>query len=182
MALSKVIHVIQVVFLVGILVTAGLVTQSYAQDSGQKPTKTSGQMLSVPEIVDVLVSFAGSAWDSDLRGKGGGACQRFIMWREIILQRQGPEEIKALSAVRYYPEGNYYQTLKVTGPVLRYVSTVNVCDASANSAEGGCDSTVAWTIDVVSKTHVMLTMKVLRGGSGAGVATGQTCTVSFKKK
>jgi tetratricopeptide (TPR) repeat protein len=139
------------------------------------------QVLSVPEIIDILVSLPDpQKWDCDK--KNNRELVRLFTWGELDLQRDGNDSVKALSAMRYYPVRNYYQTLKVTGPVLQYVSTVNVCDASANRAESGCDSTVEYTIEVVSKTLVRVNMKVLRGGSGAGVVTGQKASCTFRKK
>jgi tetratricopeptide (TPR) repeat protein len=137
------------------------------------------QVLSVPEIIDVLVSFLNFELDCD---KNKYKAYGRLFWGELFLKREGNDAVKALSAILYYPERQFYQTLKVTGPILQYQSTINVCDQAANRAEGGCDSTVEYKIEVVSKTLVRVDMKVLRGGSGAGVATGQTVSCTYKKK
>jgi hypothetical protein len=176
---KRVVLVIPVIFLVGIFVLGWLTEHCCAQDKGRQDlVKVARQALSVPEIIDTLVSFPG--WDSP--GLGAGPCLRAITFGEIVLMRQGQDKVKAMSAYLYYPERISYQTLQVDGPILRYATTVNVCDAAANNAEGGCESIVEWTTEVVSRTQVNVTMKVLRGGSGAGVATGQTCSATFKKK
>lgn len=177
---SKYVRVMQVVLLFGALVAGGPVAQSYAQGRGQEPVQAARQALAVPEIIDALVSFPG--WDCPQLGNVAGPCLRVVGWGEIRLSRQGADEVKAMSAYLYYPVRISYQTLKVTGPLVRYITTVNVCGVSENRAEAGCDSIVEWTIEVVSKTRVNVTMKVLRGGSGAGVATGQICSASFNKK
>ena len=176
--LKRIVLAVLVLFLVGALPLGGLVQQSYAQDTGREPVKAARQALSVPEIIEALISFPG--WDSPRLGTG--PCLRAVGWGEIVLKRQGTNEVQAMSSYLGYPERISYQTLKVAGPIVRYATTVNVCDASANRAEGGCDSIVEWEIEVVSKTNVNVAMKVLRGGSGAGAATGQTCSASFKKK
>lgn len=171
---KKVVLVIQVIFLVGTFIMAGPADSSYAQDR----VKAAPRLLSVPEIIDALVSFPG--WDSPQLGTG--PCFRTVAFGEIVLRRQGVDEVKAMSTYLYYPEQISYQTVKVAGPIVRYATTVNVCDASADRAEGGCDSIAEWTIEVISRTQVNLIMKVLRGGSGAGVTTGQICSASFRKK
>jgi hypothetical protein len=176
---NRAVQLMQVVFLVGVIVWGGLAAQSYAQGAAQESKEGARQALSVPEIVDVLVSFP--RWDI-AQLLPTGPCPRAGTWQEIVLKRQGTNEVKALSAYLYSPERVSYQILKVAGPLVHYVTTVNVCDASANRADGGCDSLVEWTIEVVSKSRVNLKMNVLRGGSGAGVVTGQKCSTSFIKK
>jgi len=135
------------------------------------------QVLTVPQIIDALVSLL--QWDCD---KDISKYPRLYMWGELRLQRAGTETVKALQAVQYSPKGEYYQTLKVTGPILKYATTVNVCDESANKQAGGCDSTVENEIEVVSKTLVRVNQRVLRGGDGAGVRTGQKFSFTFRKK
>lgn len=132
------------------------------------------QMLGIPEVVGVLVSF--------LSWKYSGECNRLLTWGEGYLQRDGAEKVKALKATRYYTGHSYFQTLNVTGPVLKYVTTINVCDAAADRQSGGCDSVVENEIEVSSKTLVKVKQKVLRGGDGAGVRTGQNLSCTFQKK
>lgn len=135
------------------------------------------QVLTVPQIIDALVSLL--QWDCD---KDISKYPRLYMWGELRLQRAGTETVKALRLLQYYRNGEYYQTLKVTGPILKYTTTVNVCDESANRQAGGCDSVVENEIEVVSKTLVRVNQRVLRGGDGAGVRTGQNFSFTFRKK
>lgn len=144
------------------------------------------QTLTIPDIIDVLVS--NFSMDTDLwratksspnnpRGCGG-------TWMELILSRAGADSVKALASLRYYQSngGQYHQTLKITGPVLRYVTTINVCGDTANRQLGGCDSVMEHEIEVVSKRLVRVKQTVLRGGSGAGVADGNRFTCTFEKR
>lgn len=133
------------------------------------------QILSIPDIIEVLVSdfsLNGEEWDSSAEG----TC------RVLVLSREGSDTVKAMKADLYYPTRSYSQTLKVTGPVLKYITTINVCDVDANRASGGCDSVMENEIEVVSKRLVKINQKVLRGGYGAGVSTGQRFTCTFRKK
>lgn len=132
------------------------------------------QILTVPDIVDVLVNFHG--WSSP----PGKRCRD--MWRELYLTRAGSDAIRALQASLYYPERDTYQTVKVTGPVLKYITRINVCDAAADRQSGGCDSVMENVIEVVSKRLVKVNQKVLRGGSGAGVADGQKLSCTYQKQ
>ncbi|MBA4389937.1 MAG: hypothetical protein C0399_03265 [Syntrophus sp. (in: bacteria)] len=136
------------------------------------------QILTVPEIIDVLVSFWDQQkWQSyDAQGRTG------FNWGQYMFVRQGDDAVKVIQTILYYPTRNYYQTLKVTGPVLRYKSSVNVCDESANKEFGDCTSIVEVEVEVVSRTLVKLREKALRGGAGAGVATGDKFSCTFRKK
>ena len=129
------------------------------------------QILTNQEITDVLVSFLGYSVDKP-------GCNPMFFG----IKRSGNEAVKVLGALRYYPDRESYQILKVTGPILKYVATVNVCDELANRQAGGCDSIVENEIEVVSKTFVKVNQKVLRGGDGAGVRTGQKFSCTFRKK
>jgi tetratricopeptide (TPR) repeat protein len=132
------------------------------------------QVLTVSDIVDALVNFSG--WVSP----AGRSCR--IMWRELYLSRTDSDTVRALQATKYYPERDFHQTLKVTGPVLKYVTNINVCDVAANRQSGWCDSVMENEIEVVSRRLVKVNQKVLRGGSGAGVSDGQKLSCSFQKK
>ena len=133
------------------------------------------QTLAIPEIIDVLVSFPGYPVKSS-------GCASMFLFEGGILRPDGKDTVKARTVVRYYPDREYYEVLKVTGPVLKYVTTVNVCDDTANRHAGGCDAVVENEIEVVSRTSAKVSQKVLRGGSGAGVRAGQTLSCTFQKK
>lgn len=144
------------------------------------------QTLTVPDIVDVLAS--GFSWDTDhwrvTKSSPGNARACGGTWMELVFSRDAADAVKALAALRYYQSngGQRHQTLKVTGPVLRYVTTVNVCDDAANRQLGGCDSVMEHEVEVVSKKLVRVRQKVLSGGSGAGVADGNKFVCTFEKK
>lgn len=130
-------------------------------------------MLSVPDIIDVLVSFR--QWQKERECTGDG-------WGEIYFEREGHDAVKILRAWLYAPDRRTYQTLKVTGPVLKYITTINVCDESANRELGGCDSVMENEVEVVSKRLVKVNQKVLRGGFAVGVADGDCFSCTFEKK
>ena len=146
------------------------------------------QVLTVPEIIDVLVSGFSFEWDkvkaqpsrtgSQLKREGG--CR--TSWFELGVKRENSDTVDVLKAFLYSPSREYRQTIKVTGPILRYTTTINVCDPSANKESGGCDSVIENEVEVVSKRLVKVTQTVIRGGAGAGVATGDRLTCTFKKK
>lgn len=141
------------------------------------------QILSIPEIVDVLVSnfYASDAWEYTAAKKTNGReCRR--MWGELTFAREGSDSVKVLKLMQYYPVRDYYQSLKVSGPTLNYMTTINVCDESANIQDGGCDSVIENEIEVVSKKLVKVNQNVLRGGSGAGAGTGDKYSCTFRKK
>lgn len=127
------------------------------------------QILTVPEIIDALLSFLG--WECNQKHY-----PRLYTWGELKLERSGADAVRALRIIRYDP-----QILKITGPVLKYETIVNVCDRSAN-ARGSCDSIVENEIEVVSRTLVRVNQAVVRGGGGAGVRTGQKFACTFQKK
>jgi tetratricopeptide (TPR) repeat protein len=135
------------------------------------------QVLTIPEIVDVLVSLS----DQHTWQQSGEDCD----WVKIT-GREGDDAVKVYVGERYYVKGyenGIYQTLRVTGPVLKYITTINVCDEDANRQEGGCDFVMEHSIEVVSKTLVKSTHKVLRQGSGMGRHTvGAITSCTFKKK
>jgi tetratricopeptide (TPR) repeat protein len=142
------------------------------------------QTLSIPDIIEVLVSgfdYETDIWKYTSTGKTGNReCRRG--WGELRFSREGVDTVKALKAIQYYQTvTNSYQTLKVTGPVLKYITTINVCDKTANKQEDGCDSIMENEIEVVSKRLIKINQKVIRGGSGAGVATGDSFSCTFQK-
>lgn len=143
------------------------------------------QTLTVPDIIDVLVS--GFSIDTSLwkvtKSSPNNARACGGTWMELVFSRDGNEAVKALAAMRYYQSiDTHYQSLKVTGPVLRYVTTVNVCDNAANRQSGGCDSVMEHEVEVVSKRLVRVKQVVLRGGFGAGVADRNRFACTFEKR
>lgn len=129
------------------------------------------QILTVADITAVLGSFLGYTMVKQ-------GCNPMFFG----IRPNDSQSIKVMSSLRYYPVRENYQVLKVTGPVVKYVATVNVCDDQANRQLGGCDSIVEHEIEVVSRTLVRVNQRVLRGGDGAGVRTGQTFSCTFQKK
>lgn len=141
------------------------------------------------EIIDVLVSFSEKPCDQGPTWRYTGKCR--CGWSEFSFSREGNNAVKALKRDQYYQilrpgHGGTevdYQTLKVTGPVLKYITTINVCVGEAtNRTFGGCDSVIENEIEVISKKLVEVRQRVLRGGSGAGVVTGQSLTCTFRKQ
>ena len=65
---------------------------------------------------------------------------------------------------------------------MRYTTTINVCDPSANKESVGCDSVIENEVDVVSKRLIKVNQKVIRGGDGAGVATWDRFSCAFEKE
>jgi tetratricopeptide (TPR) repeat protein len=133
------------------------------------------QALTVPEIIDVLVSFS----DKQKWQQYDGEC---IGW-SLHITREGDDVVKALNAWLYYPQHKSYKTLNVTGPTLKYISTINVCDASANREFGGCDSIIENKMEVVSMTLVKINQKVIRAGTFRGVyRDGDERSCKYRKK
>lgn len=134
------------------------------------------QVLSIPEIIDVLVSFWPFKWQ-----KEGEECR--YGRDELFFEREGSDTIKVERANLYYPNRKTYQTLKVTGPVLKYITTINVCgEEFADRQPGGCDAVMEHEVELVSKRLLKVNQKVLRGGHGAGVGTGQRFSCTFQKE
>jgi tetratricopeptide (TPR) repeat protein len=133
------------------------------------------QVLSVHEIIDVLVSFS----DKQKWQQYDGEC---IDW-SLHITREGDDVVKALNAWLYYPQHKSYKTLNVTGPTLKYISTINICDASANREFGGCDSIIENKMEVVSMTLVKINQKVIRAGTFGGVyRDGDERSCKYRKK
>jgi tetratricopeptide (TPR) repeat protein len=137
------------------------------------------QVLTVPEIIDVLVSLSGQwqQWQEE------GQCD--YGWGNFDFEREGSDAVKVLKANRYYPRPGreYYQTLKVTGPVLKYIATLNVCSDGVDNYGTSCDAVMEHEVEVVSKRLIKVNQKVLRGGFGAGFgADGKRYTCTFRKK
>ena len=143
------------------------------------------QVLTIPVIVDVMAEFAKpSLWKytATLRS-GDRQCRQ--AWSELVIERESSDSVKALSSMQYYtgPGGidRRYQSLKVTGPKLSYVTRINVCDGAANRELGDCTSIMENEITVVSRTLVKVTQRVIRRGDGAGTAPGDVYECEFKK-
>ncbi len=142
----------------------------------------------MPEIINVLVSefVWPKKWDYSATVKTANRECRGRGWGETSFSRAGTDSVRVLRSWRYYQpprKGKNYQTLKVTEPILRYFTTINVCDEPGNRQyQGFCDSIVQHEIVVVSKRLVKVNQKVLRGGSGAGAATGDIFSCTYRKK
>jgi tetratricopeptide (TPR) repeat protein len=136
------------------------------------------QVLTVPDIIAVLASLSDEqAWQVV------GECTKdSAEFRRVAFTRDGADAVKALAAERTYPTRTY-QTLKVTGPVLKYTTTRNTCSSADIDAKyGGCDAVLAHETEVVSRLLVKVDQKVLREGVGSGVSTGQKFSCTFRKK
>lgn len=143
------------------------------------------QVLTIPVIVDVMAEFAKpSLWKytATLRS-GDRQCRQ--AWSELVIERESSDSVRALSSMQYYTEPSgidrRYQSLKVTGPKLSYVTRINVCDGAANRELGDCTSIMENEITVVSRTLVKVGQRVIRRGDGAGTAAGDVYECEFKK-
>jgi tetratricopeptide (TPR) repeat protein len=142
------------------------------------------QTLTIPDIIEALASgfdYENDIWKYTATGKTGDReCRRGR--GELRLSREGVDTVKALkSDFLYQPVPYSYQTLKVTGPVLKYTTTINVCDDAAEKKRGGCSSIVENEIEVVSKRLIKINQKVIRGGYGAGVTDGDEFSCTFQQ-
>lgn len=122
-------------------------------------------MLTIPEIIDVLVSFS----DHQNWQQYDGECIDYVIYKtcrgcEAPLTREGYDVVKVLTnEQRGASFSKSYEILKVTGPVVKYIKTTNICDVSANRQLGGCDQIIENEIEVVSKTLVKVNQKLIRG-------------------
>ena len=124
--------------------------------------------LSVPETIEILTSMMG--WDLVSKGFGAGGC-RVYEWRELLIRKAAEDKVTVPVQVRYYPEENEsFIDFFVTGPVLEYWTTVNVCTFPNNDQ---CNSILKNRLEIVSRDLVKVEQQVFQGGQGAGVATGQ---------
>jgi tetratricopeptide (TPR) repeat protein len=141
------------------------------------------QVLSIPDIINVLVSgfsLGGDGWKYAATVKTAGRECR-LMWQELAFSREGADTVKVLKSSIYYPVRDSYQTLRVTGPVLKYATTINVCDAAANRQDGDCSSIIENEVEVASRRLIKVNQRVIRGGSGAGVGNGDKFSCTFQK-
>lgn len=139
------------------------------------------QILSIPEIIDVLVSLTDEKiWQVV------GDCKKdnFDTWygktydfRRIDFKREAPDAVKSLKDFQYDPYLTF-QTLKVTGPVLKYITTRNV----SHDKNPDLTAIMEHEVTVVSKRLVKVNQKVLRGGLVNGVSDGQRFSCTFQKK
>lgn len=137
------------------------------------------KILTVPEIIDVLVSFS----DKQKWQEYDGKCEN---WRpeSFDFKRECDDTVKSLKDIHSqswkYPT---LQTLKVTGPVLKYITTENMCDAEADRQLGGCDLIIEEEVEVVSKTLVKINQKIIRGGPlWSSVKVGDKYSCKYRKK
>jgi hypothetical protein len=133
------------------------------------------QVLSVPEIIDVLVSFKGGQWQKEGECWDLDGCLRF--------GREGHDEVKALvGVIEQMSPRLQYNTMKVIGPVSRITLTRNVCAEVAEKQLGDCTGFVEQEVEVVSKRLVKVNQKVLKAGIGNGASNGQRFSCTFQKK
>jgi hypothetical protein len=139
------------------------------------------QVLTVPEIIDVLVSLSDEKiWQVV------GDCKKdnFDTWygnkldfRRLDFKREGDDAVKSLKDFQYEPYPTF-QTLKVTGPVLKYITTRNV----DSRKDPDLTAIMEHEVTVVSKRLVKVNQKVLRGGLVNGVSDGQRFSCTFRVK
>ena len=145
------------------------------------------QVLTVPEIIDVLVSdFAYSEeWEySSIAGTDIDYCRG--NWGETSFQREGVDTVRAFLAVgnNHDSAGGYlghfqnFQTLKVTGPVLRYITTTDVWDLPEYA--GGV--VTEYEVEIVSKRLIKVNRKALRSIVGSDFQKGARFSCTFRKK
>jgi len=142
------------------------------------------QVLTIPQIIDVLTDFFdihSRRWDFAVTERTEDRKPNYA-WTELILKREGVDTVKALKGMYSYPTRLYYQTLKITGPQIKYVTTANVCEGGGDEEVGNCDSVVEHEIEVVSRKLVKVSQTVLRGGFGNGTKTGDRYACTFTKK
>ena len=138
------------------------------------------QVLTIPDIIKILVEFRSWKYTATLRTADRGCRDA---GDEFYLLWEGSNSLRVIKAHRYYQERDEYQILKVTGPVLKYITILNICtDRSTDQEEGGCDSVIENEVEVVSRTLVKVNQTVLRGGVGAGTATGDVYSCTFEKE
>lgn len=135
------------------------------------------QVLSIPEIIDVLVSF----WSSDQWQKEG-KCRLNNDLKDLSFEREGNDAVKVVQADLRGPSREIYQTLKVTGPVMKYITTLNLCSAGVLIEFGSCDNVVEHEVEVVSKRLVKANQKVLREFHPVYGRTGEKFSCTAKKK
>ncbi len=141
------------------------------------------QVLTIPEIINVLAEFP--TWEyAATQRTDDRECLRH--YGELSFERVGIDSVQVLRALLYYmPERDMrqYQVLEVTGPILKFIITVNKCtDRTTDQSMGGCDSVFENEVEVVSRRLVRVHQRVLRGGVGHGTATGDEYSCTFERK
>jgi tetratricopeptide (TPR) repeat protein len=144
------------------------------------------QVLTVPEIIDVLVSLS----DEEI-WQVVGDCKKdnFNMYysnkldfRRLDFKREGNDAVRSLKDFQWEPDPTF-QILKVTGPVLKYITTRNISGGSKDSPKDpSITAVMEHEVTVVSKRLVKVNQKVLRAGIGNGVDDGQSFSCTFQKK
>lgn len=151
------------------------------------------QMLTVPEIIDVLVSLSDEQkWQvtgdckKDNIDKGAYKGSNFN-WRGFNFEHEGYDAVTSLKDFQYDPPYPTFQTLNVIGPVLKYITTRNVSGGGSYKGkvtrkDPEYTAVLEHEVTVVSKRLVKVNQKVLREGTGNGVSTGDKFSCTFQKK
>jgi ankyrin repeat protein len=102
------------------------------------------------------------------------------------------QQIESEKKAGTYRDKSDRQILKVTGPILKYIQTINNCDEAvernrARRGEGSCETVIEHEIEVVSRKLVKITQTILRNGYGGGPGlvgkrTGDVLIGVFRKK
>ena len=171
------------------LLTVPIVSYADAPDPSKRKAE---QILSIPEIIDVLVSLSdGETWqvvgDCKTDNTDKGAYKGNFNWRGFNFEREGNDAVKSLKDFQYDPPYPTFQTLKVMGPVLKYITTRNVSGVGSYKGkvtrkDPEYTAVMEHEVTVVSKRLVKVNQKVLRGGLGNGVSTGDKFSCTFQKK
>jgi len=134
------------------------------------------QVLTVPEIIDVLVSLSDKK-----KWQVVGVCYN---WDQFEFTRVGNDAVRGLSATLYYRKPmERYQNYRIQGPLLIFQSIINVCGDNGKDRGVSCDAVIENEIEVVSKTLVKVNQKTLRKGQGMGdLIVGEKMSCRYTKK
>lgn len=148
------------------------------------------QVLTVPDIIDVLASLSyEQIWQvagnckKDNFDKYSGHTNDF---RRLDFKRESHDAVKSLMDFQYVPQLTF-QILKVTGPVLKYVTTRNLSGGGTYQGKvlpqnAEYTAVMEHEVTVVSKNLVRVNQRVVTGGAGNGVSTGDRFSCTFKKE
>jgi tetratricopeptide (TPR) repeat protein len=140
------------------------------------------QTLTPRDVIEVLTS--GFSVDTSRWQKTSStSCGRDWSMQELLFRPEGGDAVRVFASEHYYPTRESYQTLRVTGPKVKYTVLLNVCSPEANRQLGNCDSIVEHEVEVVSRRRVQVRQLVIRQGSGGGTpATGQRSSCTYERK
>lgn len=107
------------------------------------------QVLTIPEIIDILCSF--STWKKV--GEGD--------YNAILISRGESNFIKVTRLGMPYPEKYIFQTLNVEGPIIKFTSMIDNCKhGGPKDFPHGCPSSYDNEIEVISRNKVTVKQTV----------------------